>query len=68
MKTTDLQEKEALPAGRPELFSTTPHYDGYPAVLVDLERIDPGLLGELVEDAWRTYALARHRAERLPGS
>ncbi len=45
------------------MFFTTPHYDGYPAVLVNLERIETELLEELVEDAWRTYALKRHRAE-----
>lgn len=63
IKTTDLQEREALLGGRPDVFFTTPHYDGYPAVLVHLARIEAELLEELVEDAWRTYALKRHRAE-----
>ncbi len=60
LKTIDMQEREALLEGRPELFFTTPHYDGYPAVLVRLERIEPALLEELVEDAWRTLALKKH--------
>jgi len=63
IKTTDLQEREALLEGRPDVFFTTPHYDGYPAVLVHLDRIETELLEELVEDAWRAYALKRHRAE-----
>jgi len=68
IKTTDLQEREALLEGWPDVFFTTPHYDGYPAVLVHLERIEPAMLAELVEDAWRTYALKRHLAEHdAPG-
>lgn len=64
LKTTDLEEKEALLAGQPDVFFTTAHYDGYPAVLVRLERIERALLEELVEDAWRTYALKKHLAAR----
>jgi hypothetical protein len=63
LKTTDVQEREALLDGRPEVFFTTPHYDGYPAVLTRLDRIEPSLLAELLEDAWRTHALKRHLAE-----
>lgn len=56
---SDLQEKEALLEGQPAVFFTTPHYDGYAAVIVHLDRIDPALLDELVEDAWRAAALKR---------
>ncbi len=66
--TTDLQEREALLEGRPDVFFTTSHYDGYPAVLVHLDRIEPALLAELVEDAWRTHALKRHLAEHEAAS
>src|SRR3954464_14393477 len=31
--------KEAMLASDPEVFFTTPHFDGYPAVLVELEKI-----------------------------
>src|SRR5664279_6463475 len=34
-----LGAKEALLADDPQLFFTTPHFDGYPAILVRLERI-----------------------------
>lgn len=64
VKTTDLREKEALLEGRPDVCFTTPHYDGYAAVLVRLDRIEPALLDELVEDAWRMGALKKHLAER----
>lgn len=56
---SDLQEKEALLEGQPDVFFTTPHYDGYAAVLVRLARIAPALLDELIEDAWRMTALKR---------
>lgn len=53
-----LDEKEALLAeGGP--FSTTSHYDGYGAILVDLERIDLERLAEILEDGWRSKAPKR---------
>src|SRR5918911_5453274 len=36
-----LVAKEALLADAPEVFFTTPHFDGHPAVLVELGRIAP---------------------------
>jgi hypothetical protein len=48
--------KHALIAGDPEVFFTTPHFDGYPAVLVRLERIGQAGLEELVVDAWLAKA------------
>ena len=41
VRVESLGVKEALIAGDPEVFFTTPHFDGYPAVLVLLERIAP---------------------------
>lgn len=63
LPVADLGEKEALLAARPEAFSTTPHYDGYAAVLVRLEAVDVDELAELVTEAWRTKAPARLRRE-----
>lgn len=57
-----LDEKAALLASGDPAFYTTPHYDGYGAILVDLERVDPAQLAELVEEAWRAKAPARVRA------
>lgn len=48
----DLGAKEAILADDPEVFFTTPHFDGYPMVLVRLERIDEPELAELVVEAW----------------
>ncbi|RIQ30098.1 MmcQ/YjbR family DNA-binding protein [Jiangella rhizosphaerae] len=48
----DLGAKEAILADDPEVFFTTPHFDGYPAVLVRLDRIDEPELTELVVEAW----------------
>jgi hypothetical protein len=54
-----LVAKEALLADRPDVYFTTPHFDGYPAVLVVLERIDPGELREVIVDAWLARAPRR---------
>lgn len=48
--------KEALLAQDPEVFFTTPHFDGYPAVLIRLERISVDQLREVIEDAWLAKA------------
>jgi hypothetical protein len=55
----DLGEKDALLASDPSKFFTTPHYDGYPAVLVDLAAIDIDELRELITDSWRLKAPKR---------
>src|SRR3954462_14357309 len=54
-----LVAKEALLADDPEVFFTTPHFDGYPAVLVQLERIGLGHLEEVVVEAWLARAPKR---------
>ena len=56
LRVTDLGEREALLQGQPDAFFSTPHYDGYPYVLVRLEKVDPAELAELLEDAWRARA------------
>ncbi|MEU4716899.1 MmcQ/YjbR family DNA-binding protein [Micromonospora purpureochromogenes] len=62
----DLGAKEALLADDPAIYFTTPHFDGYPAVLVRLGRITVPELTELVLDAWYARApkrlAAAHRA------
>ena len=59
LRVIDLGEREALLQGQPDAFFSTPHYDGYPYVLVRLDAVDPEELAELVEDAWRTQAPKR---------
>jgi hypothetical protein len=54
-----LGAKEALLADDPAVFFTTPHFDGYPAVLVQLEHISLEDLSELVTEAWLAAAPKR---------
>ncbi len=54
-----LGAKEALIASEPAVFFTTPHFDGYPAVLVRLDRISAEDLHEVVVEAWLARAPAR---------
>jgi hypothetical protein len=51
--------KEAVIASDPEVFFTTPHFDGYPAVLVQLEKIGAGDLEEVIVEAWLNRAPKR---------
>ena len=65
-----LVAKEALLADDPAVYFTTPHFDGYPAVLVALERITAADLEEVIVEAWLCRApkrLARDYAERHLG-
>ncbi|MGN9809382.1 MmcQ/YjbR family DNA-binding protein [Micromonospora sp. BQ11] len=52
----DEAEKQALLLGEPELFFTTPAYDGLPLVMLRLARVSVDRLSELVTDAWRMRA------------
>jgi hypothetical protein len=57
-----LDVKELMVADARGVFFTTPHFNGYPAVLMripDLERIDRDELYELVVEAWLTRAQKR---------
>ncbi len=51
--------KDALLADDPGVFFTTPHFNGYPAVLVRLDRITVADLDELIVDAWLARAPKR---------
>ncbi|WP_336641606.1 MmcQ/YjbR family DNA-binding protein [Microbacterium sp. USHLN272] len=59
VRVDGLDEKEALLAAEPVALFTIPHFDGYPAVLVRLDRITGERLAELIADAWLTRAPAR---------
>ena len=52
----DEAEKQALLKGEPELFFTAAGYDGWPLVLLRLEKVGVDRLEELVTDAWRMRA------------
>jgi hypothetical protein len=59
VRVLDLGDREALLQSHPDVFFTTPHYDGSPHILVALEAVDPNQLAELIEDAWRIRAPRR---------
>ncbi len=50
-----------LDSGDPAYF-TTPHYDGYGAIIVDLARITPEALRERIAEAWRIKTMPRAKA------
>jgi hypothetical protein len=60
-----LGAKEALIADDPEVYFTTPHFDGYAAVLVRLERIALDELEELIVEAWLCRAPKRLAREYM---
>jgi hypothetical protein len=56
VRLADQSVKEELLAADPDVYFTEPHYDGYPAVLVRLEAVGVGELGELLTDSWLCVA------------
>ncbi len=62
IRTADLEMKEALLRSNPRALFTTPHFDGYAAVLVQLDEISAGDLKRLIAEAW--LARAPERAAR----
>jgi hypothetical protein len=51
--------KEVLVADNPDVYFTTPHFDGYPAILVRLEQIGRGELEGVIVEAWLARAPKR---------
>src|SRR3990172_7099253 len=64
----DRDEKELLLESNPDVYFETPHYRGYPAVLIRLDKIDRGELAERIEDAWLIQAPKRLAADYLARS
>jgi hypothetical protein len=61
-RVADLDVKELMLADDRGIFFTTPHFNGYAAVLMripDLARVDGEELGDLVAEAWLTRAQKR---------
>jgi hypothetical protein len=70
VRVSDVGAKEAILTADPDMYFTTPHFNGYPAVLVHLDRIPTPELTELIVEAWliqapkrlaRDYLAGRHR-------
>ena len=74
VRVDDLVEKEAVLAAKPkpEAFFTIPHFDGYPAILIQLKKVSRSALREALIDGWLACAppklandfIARARARR----
>ncbi|MFI9404663.1 MmcQ/YjbR family DNA-binding protein [Nocardia sp. NPDC052316] len=60
----DPAEKDALLASGDPAFYTTPHYDGHPFILIDLERVTREQLREMLDDAWWLTAPPKVRKQR----
>jgi len=75
VRVADLAEKEAVLATSSKAFFTIPHFDGYAAVLIQLNAVTKKALREAIVDAWlacapphlageylKTEDLRRHKA------
>jgi hypothetical protein len=65
VRVADEEAKQALVSSEPEIYFTTSHFDGYPAVLIRLERIGRPELEELILEAWIARAPKRVAAAYL---
>ena len=65
VRVEDLGEKEAVLAARPKGFFTIPHFDGYPAVLIQLKAVTKRALREAILDGWLACAPAKLANEYL---
>ena len=72
VRCADLEERDELLKSEPGKLFITPHYEGYPGILVRLSQVDPGEMTEIVTDAWRPCApkrlLAAYEAGHPPAS
>jgi hypothetical protein len=55
----DRDEKQLFLDANPDVYFTSPHYNGFPAVQIRLEQIDEDELRERLEDAWLIQAPKR---------
>src|SRR3954469_21861433 len=67
-KVEHLIAKEALLADDPSVFFTTPHFEGYAAVLVQLDEIGLEDLREVIVEAWLARAPKRLAQSYLDSS
>lgn len=66
VRVPDEEAKTALLESEPDIYFTTPHFDGYPSVLIRLERIPRKDLEEAIVDAWLCRAPKRVAAASRP--
>jgi hypothetical protein len=56
VRVSDLAEKEAVLATHPPAFFTIPHFDGYAAVLIQLNTVTKKDLHDVLVDGWLACA------------
>jgi hypothetical protein len=56
VRVEDLAEKEAVLAEKPDGFFTIPHFDGYAAVLIQLQVVAKPALREAIVEGWLACA------------
>ncbi|HKU44353.1 MAG TPA: MmcQ/YjbR family DNA-binding protein [Polyangiales bacterium] len=62
-----LDAKQALLATQPEVFFTTPHYDGYAMLLVNMSAVSQKQARDVIEESWKLRAprtLVKARASK----
>jgi hypothetical protein len=67
-RVADEGVKAALVSATPSVSFTTPHFDGYPAILVRLSAIAVAELEELIVDAWLDRAPVKLAKAYLDGA
>ena len=55
----DREEKELILDANRDVYFTSPHYRGYPAVQIRLENVEADELAQRIEDAWLIQAPKR---------
>jgi hypothetical protein len=67
-RVPDEGAKTALIAEEPDVYFTTSHFDGYPAVLCRLDALESAALAELAGEAWACRAPKRLLAQHPIGA
>jgi len=61
----DMDEKQAVLEAHPKAFFNIAHFDGYPAVLIQLNKVGKRELRQAIEDAWLAVAPQKLAEEYL---
>ena len=65
VRVEDLGEKEAVLAAHPEAFFTIPHFNGYSAILIQLQLVTENALRDAITDGWLACAPPKLAAQYL---
>ncbi len=67
VRVGDLGEKEAVLAAQPGAFFTIPHFNGYPAILIQLTKVPRKALRDALVDGWLACAPPKLAEDYLKG-